>query len=118
VPDIRRYLAEIGRRGGTKSRRTLDPETARAMVRARELSRAMRTGDADAVQDAIWRRQTPAEKLAVVAGLSRTVHALAVSGIRMRHPSTDADAVRLLLLEQLHGREVMQRIQERGRSSD
>lgn len=39
---IRRYLAEIGRRGGRKSRRTLDPETARAMVRVREARRAYR----------------------------------------------------------------------------
>ena len=39
---VRRYLAEIGRRGGRKSRRTLDPETARAMVRVREARRAFR----------------------------------------------------------------------------
>ena len=37
------YLANIGRRGGTKSRRTLDPETARDMVRVREARRAYRT---------------------------------------------------------------------------
>lgn len=39
---IREYLAEIGRRGGRKSRRTLDPETARNMVRVREARRAFR----------------------------------------------------------------------------
>ena len=39
---IRRYLAEIGSRGGRKSRRTLDPETARAMVKVREARRAFR----------------------------------------------------------------------------
>ena len=39
---IREYLAEIGRRGGRKSRRHLDPETARAMVRVREARRAFR----------------------------------------------------------------------------
>ena len=36
------YLAEIGRRGGRKSRRTLDPEAARGMVRVREARRAYR----------------------------------------------------------------------------
>lgn len=36
------YLARIGARGGRKSRRTLDPETARAMVRVREARRAYR----------------------------------------------------------------------------
>ena len=40
--NIQRYLAEIGRRGGRKSRRSLDPETARAMVRVREARRAFR----------------------------------------------------------------------------
>ncbi len=40
--NVRAYLAEIGRRGGRKSRRALDPETARAMVRVREARRAYR----------------------------------------------------------------------------
>ena len=39
---IRKYLAQIGARGGRKSRRTLDPETARTMVRVREARRAFR----------------------------------------------------------------------------
>ncbi len=40
--NIRRYLSEIGRRGGTKSRRALSPDTAREMVRLREARRAFR----------------------------------------------------------------------------
>ena len=39
---VRAYLAGIGRRGGRKSRRQLDPETARDMVRLREARRAFR----------------------------------------------------------------------------
>ena len=39
---MRRYLAEIGRRGGRKSRRALDPDTARAMVCIREARRFYR----------------------------------------------------------------------------
>jgi len=39
---INTYLAEIGRRGGRKSRRTLEPQTARDMVRVREARRAFR----------------------------------------------------------------------------
>jgi hypothetical protein len=38
---VREYLARIGRRGGLKSRRTLDPETARRMVAVREARRAL-----------------------------------------------------------------------------
>jgi hypothetical protein len=41
-PRTRKYLAEIGRRGGRKSRRRLEPETAREMVRLREARRAYR----------------------------------------------------------------------------
>lgn len=39
---VRNYLAKIGRRGGRKSRRRLDAETARSMVRIREARRAYR----------------------------------------------------------------------------
>jgi hypothetical protein len=42
MSDIKRYLAAIGSRGGRRSRRELDPETARAMVRVREARRAFR----------------------------------------------------------------------------
>jgi hypothetical protein len=39
---LRAYFAEIGRRGGRASRRTLSPEMARQMVRVREARRAYR----------------------------------------------------------------------------
>ena len=39
---IRAYLAEIGRKGGQKSRRELTPQAARNMVRVREARRAFR----------------------------------------------------------------------------
>ena len=39
---VQRYLAEIGRLGGLKSRRVLDPDTARSMVKVREARRAFR----------------------------------------------------------------------------
>ena len=40
--EVRDYLAEIGRRGGARSRRRLSPEQARDMVRVREARRAFR----------------------------------------------------------------------------
>jgi len=40
--DVRNYLSEIGKRGGKKSRRSLDSDTARKMVRVREARRAFR----------------------------------------------------------------------------
>lgn len=39
---VRKYLAAIGRRGGLKSRRTLDSATARDMAKTREARRAFR----------------------------------------------------------------------------
>jgi hypothetical protein len=39
---LRDYLAEIGRRGGRASRRSLSPDVAREMVRVREVRRAYR----------------------------------------------------------------------------
>jgi hypothetical protein len=36
---IREYMAKIGRKGGKKSKRTLTPKQAKAMVKAREQKR-------------------------------------------------------------------------------
>jgi hypothetical protein len=43
VSHIRAYLAAIGRRGGIKSRRALDSETAKRMVAMREARRVARS---------------------------------------------------------------------------
>lgn len=40
--EVRKYLAEIGRKGGQRSRRTLEPGAAREMVRVREARKAYR----------------------------------------------------------------------------
>lgn len=42
MASVKKYLSIIGRRGGLKSRRTLDAATAREMVRVREARRAYR----------------------------------------------------------------------------
>lgn len=42
MSEIRRYLAEIGARGGRKSRRTLGADAARTMVKIRQARRAFR----------------------------------------------------------------------------
>lgn len=42
MDDVRKYLAEIGARGGRKSRRVLSSEDARSMVRVREARKAFR----------------------------------------------------------------------------
>lgn len=40
---VRKYMAEIGRKGGRASRRVLPAEDARTMVKVREARRAFRT---------------------------------------------------------------------------
>jgi hypothetical protein len=40
--EVKKYLSQIGRKGGLKSRRQLDPETARQMVLLREARRAFK----------------------------------------------------------------------------
>jgi len=51
---------------------------------------------AQAVQDALWRRSSPAEKLAAVARLSRMVDQLSVEGLRTRHQGADVQVIRQL----------------------
>lgn len=101
--DLRRYFSEIGRKGGTKSRRELDSATARRMVAIREARRAARrvadasvplpgtpadtSAAAQAVQDSLWRRASATEKLMQVARLSRVVEQLSIAGMRQRYPA-------------------------------
>lgn len=68
MPTVKQYLATIGRRGGLKSRRALDAETARRMVRFREL-----------------RRGAGARMQAAIA-LRRSAWMLTQSTLRAHHP--------------------------------
>lgn len=125
---VREYLAEIGRRGGIKSRRTLEPETARRMVAIREARRAAQrldpsnalsrragtpadtTAAAQAVQDALQRRLSPAEKLAQVARLSRMVDQLSIEGLKRRHPAATDEMIRDLSAELRLGGDLAARV--------
>jgi hypothetical protein len=111
-----------------RSRRVLDPATARRMVEVREARRALRRAYADshshrvggtpldtsaaaqAAQDALLSRATPAEKLAMVAQLSRMVDQLSIEGLRHRHPGADGDMIRYLRAELRLGPEVAARV--------
>ena len=123
--NVNRYLAEIGRRGGIKSRRVLEPATARRMVQIREARRiAQRAGNAarvntaqadtsvaaQAIQDSLFRRASPAEKLAQVARLSRMVDLLSMAGLKQRHPTADDEMIRYLRAELRLGRELAERV--------
>src|SRR5687768_10205975 len=126
---VRNYFAEIGRRGGIKSRRILNPETARRMVEIREARRIARRAQshsagtpadtsiaAQAVQDARWRRLSPPEKLALVARLSRMVDQLSREGIKLRHAHANEEMIRRHRAELRLGRALAIRVY--GRHSD
>src|SRR5215218_9686329 len=128
MSSLRKYLAEIGRRGGIRSRRVLDPETARRMVAIREARRAARrfesgakpshlggipadtTAAAQVIQDALQRRLSPVEKLAQVARLSRMVDRLSIEGLRRRHPEATDATIRDLRAELRLGRDLATRM--------
>jgi hypothetical protein len=128
---LRNYLSEIGRRGGIRSRRVLDPQTARRMVEIREARRAARRSQpasrlsgtpsdtsaaAQTAQDALFRRFSPGEKLAHVARISRSVDRLSFEGLRQRHPVADDETIRYLRAELRLGRRLAARVY--GRSHD
>ena len=125
MSDVKRYLAEIGRRGGIRSRRSLDSITARRMVAIREARRtALRANNtsrvegvprdtsprAQAVQDAILRRTSPSEKLEQVARLSRMVDDLSMAGIKQRYATPDHEELRFRRAELRLGRELAIRV--------
>ena len=125
MSSIRSYLAEIGRRGDIRSRRVLSPETARRMVQIREARRIARRAlqsprfdgtpadtspAAQAVQDALLRRSTRAEKLARVTQLSRMTDQLSLAGLKLRNPHADDQTIRFLRAELRLGRALAVRV--------
>ena len=127
MPVPKQYLAEIGRRGGMKSRRVLDPETARRMVQIRETRRVAKnarhtaahrpggiptdtSASAQRIQDALWQRLSPAEKLEMAARLSRMVEQLAVAGLKQRHPTDDPGMIHHRRASQRLGHELASRV--------
>jgi hypothetical protein len=116
---VKKYLSEIGRRGGTRSRRVLSSATARRMVEIREARRVAKRVQpvarlqgtpadtsvaAQAIQDGLLRGMAPAKKLAHVARLSRMVDRLSLEGLKQRHDTADEETIRYLRAELRLGR--------------
>ena len=59
--------------------------------------------DVERMQIDAWRRMTPAEKAAIVTGLSIAVHRLAAAGVQHRHPGASTRERFLRLAIVLHG---------------
>ena len=93
-------------------------EARRAIKRARDTAPRQRAAGTPAdtsvgiqnIQDALWLRMAPAEKLAQVSGLSRMVEMLALEGIRMRHPADDSADIRYRRAEVKLGKDLAARV--------
>ena len=68
------------------------------------------TADAQAVQDALQRRLSPAERLVQVARLSRMVALLSIEGLRRRHPMATDDIIRDMHAELRLGHDLAARV--------
>lgn len=62
--------------------------------------------DAHRAQLAVYRRMSPAERIALAFELSERARAVALEGIRMRNPELSAEAARHVLLRRLLGAEL------------
>jgi len=68
------------------------------------------TARAQAVQDALQRRLSLAEKLAQVARLSRMVDQLSIEGLKRRHPTASDEMIRDLRAELRLGGDLAARV--------
>jgi hypothetical protein len=61
------------------------------------------TPEAAALQEQAYRELGPSGRLKIALELSDFTHALAVAGIRLRHPEYDEETARRKLAEMLYG---------------
>jgi hypothetical protein len=69
----------------------------------------------EALQIEIIRRMPAWKKLAVVEGLNETVRALAVSGIKERHPNATPQEVKRMLADLILGVELAKKVYDRAK---
>jgi hypothetical protein len=62
--------------------------------------------DAQAVQIAIFRSMNPAQKVALVEDANRTSRALALTGLRSRHPGASTEEIHRRLMDLILGPEL------------
>jgi hypothetical protein len=68
------------------------------------------TAAAAAVQFAVWRAMSPAEKLALVESMNATMLLLECEGIRMRNPSMSEEEIRRAVLVKRLGPELAAKV--------
>lgn len=69
----------------------------------------------EAMQIEIIRRMPSWKKIAIMDGLNETVKALAVSGIKERHPNATAQEVHRMLAELMLGAELAQKVYDHAK---
>jgi len=66
--------------------------------------------DAELVQLEILRKKTPGERLEMVISLNRTMRALMLSGIALRHPAFNEEQRHRKLMDQLLGEDLAEKV--------
>lgn len=69
----------------------------------------------EALQIEFIRRMPAWKKISIVDGLNETVKALAISGIKQRHPAATPEQVQRMLAELMLGAELAQKVYGRAR---
>ena len=65
--------------------------------------------DARRIQQAVWRRMSPSERVDLAVAMSEEAREIAAAGIRSRHPDWSGERVRHALLESLYGSDLVTR---------
>lgn len=73
---------------------------------AHELLSLDTDADIERRQIEAWRRMSPAEKAAIVTGLTRAAFEMAAAGVRHRHPDASPRELFLRLAIVVHGRDL------------
>jgi hypothetical protein len=71
------------------------------------------TPESEALYFELLSKKTPAEKLRMMSKMNAAVRALAMSGLRNRHPGETELQLKIRLAEILHGSEIAAEIAER-----
>ncbi len=69
----------------------------------------------EAMQIELIRRMPAWKKLAVIDGLNETVRALAISGIKERHPNATPQEIHRMLAELILGAELAQKVYDHAK---
>ncbi|WP_168567130.1 hypothetical protein [Crateriforma spongiae] len=73
------------------------------------------SAEVEAIQLELFRRMTPAERLAKMCSLTAIIRRMAFDAIRRTHPDLDEAGVRLKFIETTYGKELADAVRDQPR---